>query len=304
MSDEIRKNLAGLLDEMESTTAEHRELNTSNYGHDDVCQLNNWAIGACELMERVVLAARAQAAELEGCEAHLSYAEERADSAGRNASAFEDRMGNLQVENGRLRAELETLRQAAPMAVPEGLRERCKELIEWQKTGVLVGSALRSYAKAKWYAEEHNSLQMAEADTAREAYALITAAPSAPAPAAQEPVAVEVMRFQLKHPSSGETHTVEFTRAEVADGMEDVLYEKLSTMVCQCDGHDDCECADYIYDFDLIAAPPAAEQTDTVPAPRALQADDRVPDDFRNQASGYRAGWNDCLAALLGKESV
>lgn len=43
---------------------------------------------------------------------------------------------------------------------------------------------------------------------------------------------------------------------------------------------------------------------DTVPAPRALQADDRVPDDFRNQASGYRAGWNDCLAALLGKESV
>ncbi|MFB8828700.1 hypothetical protein ACE0DR_03590 [Azotobacter sp. CWF10] len=25
----------------------------------------------------------------------------------------------------------------------------------------------------------------------------------------------------------------------------------------------------------------------------------RVPDDFRNQASGYRAGWNDCRAAML-----
>lgn len=47
-----------------------------------------------------------------------------------------------------------------------------------------------------------------------------------------------------------------------------------------------------------------AEQPDTVPVPRALQADDRVPDDFRNQASGYRAGWNDCLTALLANECV
>lgn len=80
------------------------------------------------------------------------------------------------------------------------------------------------------------------------------------APAAQEPVAVEVMRFQLKHPDSGEVHTVEFTRAEVADGMEDSLYEKLSPMVCQCNGDDDHECVDYIHDFDLVSAPPDAEQ--------------------------------------------
>lgn len=96
-----------------------------------------------------------------------------------------------------------------------------------------------------------------------QARAMLAAAPAAPAQVAHEPVAVEVMRFQLKH-HGGETHTVEFTRAEVADGLEDLLYEKLSPMVCRCNGDADHECGDYIHDFDLVAAPPAAEQPDTV----------------------------------------
>jgi hypothetical protein len=98
--------------------------------------------------------------------------------------------------------------------------------------------------------------------------AMLAAAPAAPV--AQEPVAIEVMQFQLKHPDSGETHTVELTRGEVADGMEDTLYEKLSPMVCQCNGDADHECGDYIHDFDLVADPPAAEQPDTVAVPREL----------------------------------
>lgn len=83
----------------------------------------------------------------------------------------------------------------------------------------------------------------------------------------------EVMRFQLKHPLTGETHTVEFTRAEVADGMEDSLYEKLAPLVCDCDGEADHECGDYIHDFDLSnVAPPASV---AVPVPRELLKDCR-----------------------------
>lgn len=78
-------------------------------------------------------------------------------------------------------------------------------------------------------------------------------------------VAVPVMQFQMKHPSSGESHIVELTRAEVADGMEDLFYEKLSDLVCGCGGEADHECGDYIYDFDLQAVAPhpvSGEQTD------------------------------------------
>lgn len=82
----------------------------------------------------------------------------------------------------------------------------------------------------------------------------------APVQSEQEPVrmVVEVMQFQMKHPSSGETHIVEFSRAEVADGMEDTLYEKLGDLVCDCNGEADHECGDYIHDFDLRPAIPGA----------------------------------------------
>lgn len=51
----------------------------------------------------------------------LQDAEERAESAGRNASAFEDRMGDLQVENGRLQDRIRPLMAfAQQMARQEG----------------------------------------------------------------------------------------------------------------------------------------------------------------------------------------
>lgn len=62
----------------------------------------------------------------------------------------------------------------------EDLQARCREILAWHKTGLLTGSALRDYASRQWYANEHNSLQLAEADTAKQAFTLIAAA--------QEPV--------------------------------------------------------------------------------------------------------------------
>jgi len=46
---------------------------------------------------------------VEDLELALQDAEERAENAGRNASAFEDRMGDLQVENGRLQDRIRPL---------------------------------------------------------------------------------------------------------------------------------------------------------------------------------------------------
>lgn len=82
---------------------------------------------------------------------------------------------------------------------------------------------------------------------------------------AEAEAGTEVMRFQLKHPLTGETHTVEFTRAEVAEGMEDWLYEKLTPLVCNCDGEADHECGDYIHEFDM--APAAQPASGAVPEP-------------------------------------
>lgn len=55
------------------------------------------------------------------------------------------------------------------------LIERCREILDWQKTGTLKGDALRSYAQSK-YGNRHDALQCAESDTAREAYAALLAA--------------------------------------------------------------------------------------------------------------------------------
>lgn len=71
-------------------------------------------------------------------------------------------------------------KQAAPVAVPDDLRQRCTEILDWKKTGVLTGTALRGFAARQFYRDEHNSLQMAEADTARDAYRLITSAAPTP----------------------------------------------------------------------------------------------------------------------------
>lgn len=52
------------------------------------------------------------------------------------------------------------------------LQQRCAEILEWQRTGVLTGNALRDYAAQHW-PEHHDALQMSERDTSARAIELI-----------------------------------------------------------------------------------------------------------------------------------
>jgi hypothetical protein len=105
----------------------------------------------------------------------------------------------------------------------------------------------------------------------------VLASPDAvPVDAGATPRATEVMRFRLKHPRTGDERTVEFSRSEVADGMEDTLYEKLGALVCEC-GEPVGEtnvvehaCVDYIDEFELLpVAPVAPLQSDLAGAVKA-----------------------------------
>ena len=57
------------------------------------------------------------------------------------------------------------------------LIERCKEILEWKKTGLLKGDALLKYTSRQHYAGQYNDLQIAESCTlAAAAEALIEVA--------------------------------------------------------------------------------------------------------------------------------
>lgn len=65
----------------------------------------------------------------------------------------------------------------------EDLAARCAEIEHWHRTGLLKGDTLRAYAERKYPGDDH-ALQLAEADTAREAFRYVAAsrvgAPVAP----------------------------------------------------------------------------------------------------------------------------
>ena len=69
----------------------------------------------------------------------------------------------------------------------DNLQQRCAEIVEWQRTGVLSGSTLRNHAKTHW-AGYHDSLQMAERDTFTKAVEWVAKWGASPA-VAREPVA-------------------------------------------------------------------------------------------------------------------
>ena len=48
------------------------------------------------------------------------------------------------------------------------LIERCKEICDWQDTGLLKGYALRNFAASRPYAKQHSSVSIAQAETLRE----------------------------------------------------------------------------------------------------------------------------------------
>lgn len=67
--------------------------------------------------------------------------------------------------------------EAPAVGVPDAdLQARCKEILSWQRTGILPDGALRTYAGSKDYSERHDCLQIAEAATAKEAFEYIASA--------------------------------------------------------------------------------------------------------------------------------
>jgi|GEM_PF-1804648 len=120
-----------------------------------------------------------------------------------------------------------------------------------------------------------------------------------PAPAQTEQQPVEVMLFQLKHPDTGDAHTVALTRPDIADGMDDSLFEKLGDLICDCQpvGETnvvDCSCDDYIYEFELANAAPVAQTTPQHFDDRAI---DRFAAAMKTKMAAARAkgrdGWFD-----------
>jgi hypothetical protein len=74
--------------------------------------------------------------------------------------------------------------------------------------------------------------------------------------------AVECMLFEYRHPDSDEKRTVAITRKDVADGMEDKLFEELCGQICRCESVGEtniveCNCSDYADEFQLLVAAPA-----------------------------------------------
>ncbi|WP_430318282.1 hypothetical protein [Pseudomonas nitroreducens] len=81
-------------------------------------------------------------------------------------------IAELERERNAALAEIEALR-ARVVVVPDNLLERCREILEWQETGIIKGDALRSYCQSKIWGRDPSALRMGEGETAQEAYRFI-----------------------------------------------------------------------------------------------------------------------------------
>lgn len=80
----------------------------------------------------------------------------------------------------RLRATALEHAQRVAQPASSDLVQRCQEILNWQKTGLLQGEAVRALASSSPLREEHQQLMWAEKETAAEAMKfVIAAAPSA-----------------------------------------------------------------------------------------------------------------------------
>lgn len=93
--------------------------------------------------------------------------------------------------------EAGAVQQGEPVAPSESLIARCREILDWQATGVLKGEVLREFAQTIPHAE-HHALQSAEAATAREAFKFICAL-ATPAPQGAAVDVNELMGLVDKH---------------------------------------------------------------------------------------------------------
>lgn len=71
------------------------------------------------------------------------------------------------------------------------------------------------------------------------------------------------MRFEYRHPKTGEAYTIKLSREEVMEMMEQELFDKLTACFCGCEtiGETyvvDCCCDEYADQFELVTAPQPA----------------------------------------------
>lgn len=109
-------------------------------GHPSAHDLRLQAEAQCNTLRAEV--ERLQS-EMEDLMFALADAEHRAENAGRNASAFEDRMGDLQVENGKLRAQVEQLQATVDRL--ESAYLAWQEKTDWVQRGISDGSLSAKY---------------------------------------------------------------------------------------------------------------------------------------------------------------
>lgn len=140
--------------------------------------INKWRKGHAELAHKLSKA-QDRISELDGdvaalrddldtVEHHLVDANLRADNAGRNASAFEERMGQLQVECGRLEDRRHNDNDASDLLI-KGLRDRVAHLGGVNKrlrSKVRVARNQRNQARAKNELLQVQAVNDAEANTA------------------------------------------------------------------------------------------------------------------------------------------
>lgn len=82
-------------------------------------------------------------------------------------------------------------------------------------------------------------------------------------PVVRQPV--DELRFEYRHPKTGEAYTVSLSREEVVEMMDQELFEKLTACFCECEpiGETyvvDCRCDEYADQFELVTTPQPAEQ--------------------------------------------
>lgn len=80
---------------------------------------------------------------------------------------------------------------------------------------------------------------------------------------------VDELRFEYRHPKTGEAYTVSLSREEVMEMMDQELFEKLTACFCECEpiGETnvvDCRCDEYADEFEPVSTPQPTEQQPTI----------------------------------------
>lgn len=104
--------------------------------------------------------------------------------------------------------------------LPADLHGRCKEILQWEQSGVLTGNYLKQYASRKPYSQYPAALELAKADTFMELLEFVTARHSKDLLEAVDPVGRELIwtgnKPNIFIPGTCIRSYTEFSKAEAA----------------------------------------------------------------------------------------